>query len=598
MLNRRRLLTSLAATGIGSSVLHRAIVASLDDQKTFTIEALKNAEWISDLQLTDEQRTEILNSVQRNSATMAEFRKKKLTYDVPMAIQFAPTANYPQIKTLTRSAMPITHQAKANVAKAAKVAKAAGDEQKAHAEKVTNEDNQPAGKRPSSDEALALLPVSQLSTLIRQRKISSSELTKIYLDRLKKYGPMLRCVVTLTEELALKLATIADTEIAAGNYRGPLHGIPWGAKDLIAVEGYPTSWGIPYHEKRELDHTATVAERLAEAGAVLVAKLSLGALAQGDEWFRGMTRNPWNPVQGSSGSSAGSAAASVAGLVGFAIGSETMGSILSPSTRCGASSLRPTFGRVSRHGCMPLSWSMDKIGPLCRSVEDCALVFDAIHGADGRDHTVGSFSFEWPSAVDLSKLKIGYAKSNRRPDADREDLKLIRELGCELVEVRLPTDVPIGALLKTIDIEAASVFDDLLRDNHTEGWNTWSTSFQSAQYISAVDYVRMQRARAQLMQRYAAATDGVDAIVNMNDLLLSNFTGHPSVVFPIGYGQRNSGVRVPRSMVLTGQLNEDEKLLALAHECQSQLDAHLQPPPLDDWLSKFDDGTLDGTSGD
>ncbi len=275
-------------------------------------------------------------------------------------------------------------------------------------------------ERPGSDEELAFLPVTELSQLVQGRKVSSIELTRLYLDRLKRFDPLLNCVVTLTDELAMKQAEQADREIAAGRYRGPLHGIPWGAKDLIAYPGYPTTWGATPFKDRVIDAKATVAARLEEAGAVLVAKLSLGALAMGDHWFRGQTHSPWDPRTGSSGSSAGSASAAAAGLVGFAIGSETLGSIVSPCRACGASGLRPTFGRVSRHGCMTLSWSMDKLGPIARSVEDCALIFDAIHGADGLDPAAVDQPFAWPAAVDLGaaegRLHRGPSPAHRRFD--------------------------------------------------------------------------------------------------------------------------------------------------------------------------------------
>ena len=246
--------------------------------------------------------------------------------------------------------------------------------------------------------------------------------------------------MTLTEEVALKQAAKADHEIASGRYRGPLHGIPWGAKDLIAYPGYPTTWGATPFKNRVIDVTASVAARLEEAGAVLLAKLTLGALAMGDQWFGGRTRSPWNPRVGSSGSSAGSASAAAAGLVGFAIGSETLGSIVSPCRACGASGLRPTFGRVSRHGCMTLSWSMDKLGPITRSVEDCALVFDAIHGADGLDWAAVDQPFDWPPKVDFSSLKVGYIEERNRPADEREELKVLRKLGFELVPMTLPEE--------------------------------------------------------------------------------------------------------------------------------------------------------------
>ena len=276
-----------------------------------------------------------------------------------------------------------------------------------------------AGKRPSSDDALAFLPLTELAALVRTRQVTARELAELYLARLKRYDPALHCVVNLTEELAMKQAEAADREIAAGRYRGALHGIPWGAKDLIAYPGYPTTWGAIPFKTQTIDTKATVAARLDAAGAVLAAKLSLGALAMGDRWFEVMTRNPWNKAQGSSGSSAGSAAAVAAGLVGFAIGSETLGSIVSPCRRCGATGLRPTFGRVSRHGCMTLAWSMDKLGPIARSVEDCALVFGAIHGADGYDASAVDRPFNWPSCRETKSFTVGYFEEALRPTSAR-----------------------------------------------------------------------------------------------------------------------------------------------------------------------------------
>ena len=327
--------------------------------------------------------------------------------------------------------------------------------------------------RPGSAEELAFLPVTELSSLIRSRQISSMELTKLYLDRLKRFDPLLKCVVTFTEDLALKQAAQADQEIAAGKYRGPLHGIPWGAKDLIAYPGYPTTWGATPFKDRVIDVKATVAARLEEAGAVLVAKLSLGALAMGDQWFGGRTRSPWDPRTGSSGSSAGSASAVAAGLVGFAIGSETLGSIVSPCRACGASGLRPTFGRVSRHGCMTLSWSMDKLGPIARSIEDCALIFDAIHGADGLDWAAVDQPFEWPPKVAFDRIKVGYIEERDRPADDREELKVLRKMGFELVPITLPEELPVRAITLMLGTEAAAVFDEITRKHITEGLNTW-----------------------------------------------------------------------------------------------------------------------------
>ncbi len=320
--------------------------------------------------------------------------------------------------------------------------------------------------------------MTELSALLRTRQITSVQLTEIYLQRLRRFDPLLRCVVSFTDDLAFRQARQADQEISAGLYRGPLHGVPWGAKDLISYPGYKTTWGATPFRDQELDMKATVASRLEAAGAVLVAKLSLGALAMGDMWFGGRTRNPWNPAQGSSGSSAGSAAATAAGLVGFALGSETLGSIVSPCRRCGATGLRPTFGRVSRYGCMALAWSMDKIGPITRSVEDTALVLDAIHGYDGLDSTAVDAPFHWPPARELSTLTVGYFESNRRRDQPRPELDILKQLGVKLKPIELPEKFPSRDLVLMLDVEAGAAFDALTRQGVTEGLNSWPGTFR------------------------------------------------------------------------------------------------------------------------
>lgn len=557
MLNRRQMLTALTATGLGTGVFHRALVSLAENRTEIDVETIKKAEWITGLELSDEDRENLVGELKRTSQQLSALRNYKLDHSTPPALHFQTLKHSNTIPVVRRDAEPTESR---------------------------------AGKLPENDQDIAFLPLHELAAHLRNGNLTSVRLTNIYLERLKKYGPMLRCVVNLTEELALQQATKADREIAAGEYRGPLHGIPWGAKDLIAVDGYPTTWGIPVHESRILQDTATVARRLEAAGAVLVAKLSLGAIAMGDRWFQGMTRSPWNPKIGSSGSSAGSASATVAGLVGFSLGSETLGSILSPCTRCGATGLRPTFGRVSRHGCMPLSWSMDKIGPICRSVDDCALVFDAIHGADQLDPTARNFSFDWPNSPQFANLKIGIVKG-RQSIEERNDLEPLRKLGCQFVEVDLPNDVPMWAMTKIIDIEGASVFDQLLREGKTEGWNSWTRSFQAAQYVSAIDYLRFQRARTRLMHQFEEVMETVDLLFNCNDLVHTNFTGHPSVVLPRGYRGRET--KSPIAAVFTGHLNQDSTVLAVAAAYQNQVDAHLQHPDLDPWLTKFDAGELD-----
>ena len=437
-------------------------------------------------------------------------------------------------------------------------------------------------KKPDSSDDLAFLPVTALSQLVRTRAVSSTELTKLYLERLAKYDPALKCVVTLTTDLALKQADAADREIAAGRYRGPLHGIPWGAKDLIAYPGYKTTWGAGPFKDQTLDTKATVARKLEEAGAVLVAKLTLGALAQGDNWFGGMTRNPWNVKQGSSGSSAGSASAVVAGLVGFAIGSETLGSIVSPCTRCGASGLRPTFGRVSRDGCMTLSWSMDKLGPICRSIEDVRWCSARFTAPMGRTPPPSIGRSTGRCKRDLRGLRVGYFEGgkNAKDPKDRPELQVLRELGVKLVPIKLPTkySAETSTILNT---EGAAAFDDLTRKGINEGIGTWGGTFRQGQFVPAVEYLRANRIRTLLMREMEALFEKVDLYVGgFDDLLITNLTGHPTVVLPNGFVQ-NGGVAVPEPITFTGRLYGETELLAVAHAYQQATGHHLKRPPMD-----------------
>jgi Asp-tRNA(Asn)/Glu-tRNA(Gln) amidotransferase A subunit family amidase len=437
---------------------------------------------------------------------------------------------------------------------------------------------------PDDIESLAFYSVRDLGELIRTGKVTSTELTTMYLERLKTYGPELECVITLTEDLALEQARRADEEIAAGNYRGPLHGIPYGAKDLLAVPGYPTTWGAAPYQDQTIDETATVVRKLEEAGAVLVAKLTLGALAWGDVWYGGMTRNPWNLEQGSSGSSAGSAAATAAGLVPFAIGTETWGSIVSPSTRCGTTGLRPTFGRVSRHGAMALSWSMDKIGPICRSVEDCAIVFDAIRGSDGLDASVVDAPFNYDYRVDLSDLRIAYVPalfdSSWNAAADSVTLVTLRGLGAELAPMTLP-DYPVAALNYILSAEAAAAFDDLTRSNRDDLLvrqmkAAWPNTFRGARFIPAVEYIQANRLRWMVMQDMEERDFDVYVTPSFggDNLLLTNLTGHPCVVLPNGFNDDGS----PVSITFMGRLFGEGKLLAVAKAYQDATDFHTRHP--------------------
>ena len=440
---------------------------------------------------------------------------------------------------------------------------------------------------PDDREELAFYSVRELSELIRTRQITSTELTRIYLDRLEKFGGQLECVVTLTEELALEQAKRADREIASGNYRGPLHGIPYGAKDLLAVRGYKTTWGAMPYKDQIIDENAAVIEKLEEAGAVLVAKLTLGALAWGDVWFGGMTRNPWDLEQGSSGSSAGSASATSAGLVAFAIGTETWGSIVSPSTRCGVTGLRPTYGRVSRTGAMALSWTMDKIGPICRTVEDCALVFDAIRGPDGLDQTLVDLPFNYDHRVDLKDVRIGYLKDlfdeeYSFRETDLATLDKLRRLGADLVPIKLP-DYPVEALAFILSAEAAAAFDELTLSNRDDEMvrqirHAWPNVFRSSRFIPAVEYIQANRIRQMIIQDmeklevdlYLAPSFGG------NNLLLTNLTGHPCVVLPNGFDDEGH----PVSISFVGMLYDEATLLAVAKAYQDATDFHEKHPPL------------------
>jgi Asp-tRNA(Asn)/Glu-tRNA(Gln) amidotransferase A subunit family amidase len=434
---------------------------------------------------------------------------------------------------------------------------------------------------PSNLEDLAFATAMELSDLVRRRKVSSLDLTQMYLARLKRYDPMLHFGITVTEERALAQAREADADLAKGTHRGPLHGLPWGAKDLLAVKGYPTTWGAGGFEKQVIDEDATVVKRLDAAGAVLIAKLTLGALAMGDKWFGGRTRNPWNPKQGSSGSSAGPASATSAGCVAFSIGSETLGSISSPSTRCGVTGLRPTFGFVPRTGAMALSWTMDKLGPICRAVEDCAAVLEAIYGPDGQDLSVRDAAFNWNAELDWKSLRVGYLKAGFDPDEaappekppaadetpeqkkrrehreamqaafrtrraydrryDLAALDKLKAMGVNLVPLELPK-LPFGAMVPLLTAEAAAAFDELTttgRDKMLteQGPEDWPNNFRVARFYPAVEYIQANRARSLAIRQMSALFEQADVIVaatNSDQLVVTNLTGHPAVIVPNG----------------------------------------------------------------
>ncbi len=442
-------------------------------------------------------------------------------------------------------------------------------------------------RRPENIEDCAFYTIGQLAHLIRTRQVTSMELTKMYIERLKRHGPTLECVITLTEDLALKQASRADEEIRRGRYLGPLHGIPYGAKDLLAVKGYKTTWGAMTHKDQEIDVTATVIQKLEEAGAVLVAKLSLGALAWGDIWYGGKTRNPWNTEQGSSGSSAGPGSATAAGLVGFSIGSETWGSIVSPSTRNGVTGLRPTFGTVSKAGAMALSWSMDKLGPMCRSVDDCALIYSVMKGSDGLDLSVVDVPFQVPTKKELGSLRIGYIESafkdTNTTDNDRAVLTRLRELGFTLIPIELP-EFPTSSLSFLLNVEAAAAFDEMTRTNTDDElvrqvkW-AWPNVFRTARHVPAVEYVQANRARVILNQKMFELFKSIDLYVAPSfwgdNLLRTNLTGHPCVVIPNGFNEKGS----PTSISFIGDLYRDGEVVAVAHAYQRGTSWHKKYPP-------------------
>ena len=512
-------------------------------------------ETILGLEFTDTERDSMLESLNERLESFATLRDFDIPNSLPPAIQFNPLPVGFELPT-ERRALVLSAPQHTDV--------------------------------PDDLEELAFRSVRDLGEMIRTRKITSVQLTQTFLERLKQHGPQLECVVTLTEERAMERARNADAEIAAGRYRGPLHGIPYGAKDLLAVSGYKTTWGATPYQDQVLDETATVVRKLDDAGAVLVAKLTLGALAWGDVWFGGMTRNPWNLEHGSSGSSAGSASATAAGLVPFAIGTETWGSIVSPSTRCGTTGLRPTFGRVSRSGAMALSWSMDKIGPICRSVEDAALVFDVIRGPDGLDQTVLDAPFNYDANVDLSALRIGYTASlfesdYRFKESDAATLAKLRELGADLIPVELPSTTPVRPLAFILSAEAAAAFDVLTRSNRDDLMvrqvkNAWPNVMRAARLIPAVEYIQANRARTRLVQDMQDFMQDIDVYVcpsfGGNNLLLTNLTGQPCVVLPNGFSAEGT----PMSITFMGGLFDEATVLAVAKAYQDATDFHLRHP--------------------
>jgi Asp-tRNA(Asn)/Glu-tRNA(Gln) amidotransferase A subunit family amidase len=509
--------------------------------RKITLEELKAAERIVGLTFTDEQRRQVLSGLNSSREGLEELRKTGLGNDIPPGFVFVPQGKKPK----PGSRIDV----------------------RASSFKDT--------KRPEKDEDIAFMSIAELGQLVRTKQISSVQLTEVYLNRLKMLGPKLRNVITLTEESARISAKLADEELAKGKYRGPLHGIPYGLKDLFATKDYPTTWGAEPYRNQTVPYDSAVVEKLREAGAILVAKTSVGALAYGDLWFGGLTLNPWNPKQGSSGSSAGSASGVAAGLFAFGIGTETLGSIISPSQRCRVTGLRPTFGRVSRFGAMALSWTMDKVGPIARTAEDCALILAAIAGADDRDAMSVTYPLSYRSKVDLTKLRIGALSSK---GFDEDDVAkeigpagtILKKLGAKLIPAKFSP--PLAGVDEVLSIEAAAAFEEITRDGRVDTMkgSLWPPIFRSASCLTGVDYVQAMRGRSKIMAKFEEELSGYDLLVvpeRAGDILVTtNLTGHPQIFIPMGTNEQGR----PIGVSLIGRLYDEGTILAVANMIQQE----------------------------
>ena len=515
---------------------------------TISKDDLKIAAKVIGLDFTEPERDSMLRIIRENAINYARMRTVQLNNSVPMSLWQSPVLPGMQFDT---KQIPVLWNIPANVT------------------------------MPVNKADLAFYNILQLASLIKNKKISSVELTKFFIERIRKYGDTLQCVISLTEEIAMQQAKAADAEIAKGKYRGPLHGIPYGLKDLFAVKGTKTTWGATPYKDQTVDEDSYVYTKLKDAGAVLVAKFTLGALAMGDWWYGGRTKNPWNLNFGSSGSSAGSASATVAGLVPFAMGTETLGSIVSPSTVCGATGLRPTFGSISRSGGMTLSWSLDKPGPICRSAEDAAVVFNYIHGTDGKDPGAVNMPFNYGVKKDIKKLRIGYAKNffDRIKDTSANEWKVLKafeQMGIKLIPVNFPDSsnvYPFDIVGVIINAESAAAFDELTRTDMDDlltrqNKNDWPNLFRSARLIPAVEYINANRHRYLLMQQMKTFFETVDVVITPTyggrQLQVTNLTGHPALVMPTGFNQRN----LPTSITFLGKLYDEATLLQVGKAFQ------------------------------
>lgn len=520
-------------------------------QTGITLDDLKAAAKVAGVEFTEAELQEILRQVQTASNQAKESRKNKLNNSVAPPTPFFPSSD--------RTSHKLTD-----------------------IEYTTQITGVPKG------EDLAFASVAEIAKLIRTKQISPVELTNFFLDRVKQYDERLLCLASLTEERALRMAKRAQDEIMSGNYRGPLHGIPCGIKDLFATKGYKTTWGADPYKDQILGYDAALVEKLDEAGAIIIAKLSLGALAMGDVWFKGRTMNPWNPEQGSSGSSAGSCAAVAAGLMPFAIGTETLGSIVSPSHQCRVTGLRPTFGRISRYGAMTLCWTMDKVGPICRTAQDCAIVLSQIIGADPRDESTIDKPFTYSSSESVRGKRMGVLlQPNDDPTGEawerakaQDFVKVLEELGVAIVPIQF--EAPFPSAINILYVESGSAFDDFTLGEEIEELknSTWPQSFRMARFISSVDYLRAMRMRREMMDRFAEKMKTIDFYVGperaLATLLTTNLTGHPQVLVPNGTAENGA----QRSISFVGQLYGEAAICAAAWEYQRVVRHHEKRPDL------------------
>ena len=580
-------MTYFSSAGLATTLLPGVLWAKMQEARAQRITAamLKDALAVAGLEFTEEEREQLVNGLNENLERYENIRRLDLDALAP-PLYFSPLVPGTKLDRTSRPARP---------------------------------SRVPSIRRTANLEDLAFAPIAHLAHLLKARQVSSVELTGMYLARLKRYNPTLNCVVTFTDDLAMKQARQADQEIAAGKYRGPLHGVPWGCKDIIAVPGYPTTWGSDAFKEQVIDTEATVVRLLRDAGAVMIAKLTTGELAAGDRWFGGRTNNPWDPKDGSSGSSAGPASATAAGCVAFGIGTETSGSILSPATACGVTGLRPTFGRVSRHGCMTLSWSQDRIGPLCRTVEDCALVLSVIARPDEHDLSVIDLPFNWDAGLDVRKLRVGYLRAgfeeaNREADWRKNDeavLEALRGMGIspEPFDLSSLSTPLVGGSGGILGAESAASFDAFLRSGRASQLTNKqrANGFRQNRFIPAVEYLQAQRARALLMRQFAEIVGRFDVYVASymavrggagagapggaasatpaaprppsairDHFQVANVCGYPAVSVPNGFTTESK----PTSITFLGRLYNEAQILALAKAYQDQAGWHRNQPRL------------------